>query len=106
MTKGVTFRLLKNPIYCLQLNNALHPPRANAPPGDKKCTPFEVLHPPKMGICTPLGVSINILALIQIKEEIPKGISSFISCSAREGTRIIICGADERHRRGLDRAEP
>jgi hypothetical protein len=24
----------------------------------------------------------------QIKEEIPKGISSFISCFAREGTRL------------------
>ena len=37
----------------------------------------------------PYKISIKILALIQIKEEIPNGISSFISCYAPEGTRTL-----------------
>ena len=37
------------------------------PPPGKNAPPFEAMHPPKIAICTPLGVSINILVLIQIR---------------------------------------
>ena len=52
------------------------------------------------------GWGFESLPVYQIKERIPLvGILSFISCFAREGTRMIKCNADERCPLRLDAAE-
>ena len=53
------------------------------------------------------GWGFESLPVYQIKEEIPKGISSFISPSGRKGTRKIKCNSPvDCCRRRLDGGEP